>query len=715
MTVINTNLSALYAQTSSSKANKAMQTSMERLSTGQRINSAADDAAGLAITNRMTAQVRGYAKAISNSNDGISLTQTAEGGLTEVTNSLQRMRELAVQAATGTMSDADRANLQDEVTQLKSQINDVATKTNFNNINLLDGTAGSITLQTGTNAGDTMTIGFASVQTKDIGQGPVASLMSNMGNDATSSTALKAGDLLINGVQVPASQSTSDTLSSVDNSGSAIAKAAAINSVASQTGVTATVGQTVAYGSSMTMTAGATSGTLVINGFSTSTVTTTSDSEVTRVSIVAAINAISDQTGVKATDTGDDSQGIVLTAADGRNISIQNGSGSTLTSATTGLNMDDTGATATVSVGNYSLNTKDGSSFTISTASGGNLAASGLTAGTYQANEAQTVSNARAVATTAAPSTNGMAGVLNGNTLIINDIQIGAAIATDDNASDITAATSTRSASGIAIAAAINKKSSLTGVTATAEPTVIKGDGTFTAGTVSAIYLNGVTISTSFGASTTRDQVINAFNSVSGQTGVTAVDDGAGIDLVAADGRNISIGIGGAGGAAALGLNGATVGTATAASSAMTTYSTVKLSSDKAFSVKSGSEGNKNFDTLGFNAGTFGGTDEGEKIADIDISTQDGATKAIKAIDAAIDTVSKISATAGAYENRLNSVVSNLTTSNDNITASRSQILDTDYATETTSLAKSQIISQAATAMLAQANQSGQTVLSLLK
>ena len=159
-----------------------------------------------------------------------------------------------------------------------------------------------------------------------------------------------------------------------------------------------------------------------------------------------------------------------------------------------------------------------------------------------------------------------------------------------------------------------------------------------------------------------------------------------------------------------------TIGTAAAAAAALVTfYAQVKLESDKQFDVASGSEGNANFNLLGFTRGTFGGADNGLKVSDVDISNVTDATAAIAAIDAALENVSKMQATAGAYQNRLESVVSNLTESNQNMSASRSRILDTDYATETTSLARSQIISQAATAMLAQANQSAQSVLSLLK
>jgi flagellin len=139
------------------------------------------------------------------------------------------------------------------------------------------------------------------------------------------------------------------------------------------------------------------------------------------------------------------------------------------------------------------------------------------------------------------------------------------------------------------------------------------------------------------------------------------------------------------------------------------------LTSDKKFTVQAGKSGLVNLEALGFRQGTYGGSDNGTKIKEIDISTISGATIALNAIDAAIDTVSRSQAKSGALNNRLDSVINNLTESIQNITASRSRIMDTDYAVETTSLAKQQIISQAATAMLAQANQQGQSVLSLLK
>ena len=162
MTVINTNISAIRAANASNSAAKMLGTAMERLSTGKRLNSAKDDAAGMAIATSMTAQVRGMSQAIRNSNDGIALAQTAEGSLSEVTNMLQRVRELAVQSSSGTYQDAtDRTYMQAEVDELTAQIDQVITSSKFNGVQLFDGTIASVTVQTGADGADTVDLVMA--------------------------------------------------------------------------------------------------------------------------------------------------------------------------------------------------------------------------------------------------------------------------------------------------------------------------------------------------------------------------------------------------------------------------------------------------------------------------------------------------------------------------------------------------------------------------
>ena len=158
MTVINTNTSALRATNSAGAAGRMLGTAMERLSSGKRINSAADDAAGLAIVNSMTSQIRGMQQGVRNANDGISLAQTAEGALNEVTNMLQRVRELAVQAGSDTYADTDRDNIQAEVDELTAQIGQVMANTEFNGVKLFDGSVATVTVMAGANDADTIDI-----------------------------------------------------------------------------------------------------------------------------------------------------------------------------------------------------------------------------------------------------------------------------------------------------------------------------------------------------------------------------------------------------------------------------------------------------------------------------------------------------------------------------------------------------------------------------
>ena len=191
MNVINTNIGALKAANASNAAGKALGTAMERLSTGKRINSAKDDAAGLAIATSMTSQVRGMNQGIRNANDGISMAQTAEGALSEVTNMLQRQRELVVQASNDTYSATDLANLKSEMDALNEQITNVVTNTEFNGQKLFDataGTAGVVSVQAGANEADAIDIDLSTDLTTDADLAAAA---------AVDVTALAAGDIAL--------------------------------------------------------------------------------------------------------------------------------------------------------------------------------------------------------------------------------------------------------------------------------------------------------------------------------------------------------------------------------------------------------------------------------------------------------------------------------------------------------------------------------------
>ena len=168
MTVINTNTASINAQFNLNKVNKQMEAAMEQLSSGKRINSAADDAAGLSIATRMESQVRGLQQAISNAADGQNLAATAEGAMDEITNMLQRMRELALQASNDTMNSQDRENLDQEMGLLKQEIDRIVDTTAYNNIKLLDG-SNSSTLQIGQNKGEELTFTIADMSTTSLG------------------------------------------------------------------------------------------------------------------------------------------------------------------------------------------------------------------------------------------------------------------------------------------------------------------------------------------------------------------------------------------------------------------------------------------------------------------------------------------------------------------------------------------------------------------
>ena len=233
--VINTNVASLNAQRNLTTSQNMMNTSLQRLSSGLRINSAKDDAAGLAISERMTSQIRGLNQAARNANDGISLAQTAEGALAEVTNNLQRIRELAIQSSNATNSQSDRDALQTEVTQLLNEIDRVADTTEFNGVKLLDGSFTGAVFQVGANAGDTITVA-STTDANTAAMGSVATNTSAGLSVAASSltgyaTAIAAGGVTINGTDIGA----------IAGAGSAAERAGqlvnAINNVSQTTGV----------------------------------------------------------------------------------------------------------------------------------------------------------------------------------------------------------------------------------------------------------------------------------------------------------------------------------------------------------------------------------------------------------------------------------------------------------------------------------------------
>jgi flagellin len=315
---INTNVASLNAQRNLSSSQSSLATALQRLSSGLRINSAKDDAAGLAISQRFTTQINGLNQAVRNANDGISLSQTAESALDELTNNLQRIRELAVQSANATNSASDRAALDAEVQQRTAEISRIATQTTFNGLRVLDGTAGSSVFQVGANVGDTISVNFSQgVRSNQIGQIATAT------GTAVTNAALAAGDVSIQvgtGAVVNVGATAAGT-GAGQGADSAYAKVQAINA-AGISGLTASAASTVT-GAFSNITNGDAAGTynLSINGVAiySGTGNVAAAGTLSGSDIATQVNLYSSQTGVVATVNGGN---LTLTSNDGRNIAV---------------------------------------------------------------------------------------------------------------------------------------------------------------------------------------------------------------------------------------------------------------------------------------------------------------------------------------------------------------------------------------------------------
>jgi flagellin len=524
--VINTNVMSLNAQRNLSTSGGQLATALQRLSSGLRINSAKDDAAGLAIAERFTTQIRGLNQAARNANDGISLAQTGEGALGEITQNLQRIRELAVQAANSTNSASDRATLDQEVQQRLAEIQRVASQTSFNGQKILDGTFGTAAFQVGANVGETISIGLnTSMQTDDIG------------------------------AYVNATGETSVTVAA---------------GVAAASGTRTLAANAAAY------------------------------------------------TGVSAT-------------------------------AFTGSN--------------FTLN-------------GTNIANSAGFVGSAAVPQDATSAYAKAAAINAS----GVSGV---------------------------SASANTTLSFAAAAAGVAGTSDFVNF----DP----GTGSTLAYTLT---INGQAVLTATG-DVSIDAAVQNINAFQDDTGVVASKTTAGaLQLVAADGRNISVSEAFSATAGSAGVN-----TLATVFSSTTAAATTALTS----AVAGSTETYRGEITLQSSNGiTLGGTQAtagfattllaaSSNLSSQSVTTVSDANDAILAVDAALTSVSNLRSTLGAIQNRFESTITNLTTASENLTASRSRIQDADFAMETANLTRAQILQQAGTAILAQANAVPQNVLSLLR
>jgi len=332
---VNTNTSSLNAQRNLTKSGLGLATSMQRLSSGMRINSAKDDAAGLQISNRLTSQINGLAVAQRNANDGISMAQTAEGAMQASTDILQRMRELALQSANGSNSDSDREALQKEVSALQTELTRIADTTSFGNQKLLDGTFGTKNFQVGANSNESISMSLSSISSTDIGTNQLTLAGTGLGA-AVTGTGNNGVTTLATAVTITGKDGVATAFATTANDG-ADTLAAAINAKTTNTGVTADARTVVSIDTLSA--AGATSFTL--NG---TTISATTSSVTDYNSIAEAVNEKSGATGVTA--SVDDTLGLVLTDESGKDITI--GALSGATASIRAVEHDGTTASATV-------------------------------------------------------------------------------------------------------------------------------------------------------------------------------------------------------------------------------------------------------------------------------------------------------------------------------------------------------------------------------
>jgi len=632
--IINTNVASLNAQRNLDSSQNTLATALQRLSSGLRINSAKDDAAGLAISERFTAQIRGNSQAARNANDGISLAQTAEGDLVQIGNNLQRIRELAVQSANSTNSASDRAALQAEATQLISEIDRVASNSAFNGVKLLDGSFAAQQFQVGANASsdDRITLNTIS-STRTAALGGVATTTAATVTGTATTAPLAAGDVTLNGSQVGASIAGGGA---GQGTSSAFSIANAINNVSSASGVTATANAGVVSGSAATNFTAIAADTFSLNGISVGAVVAGSTAAGQGANLAAAINTVSAQTGITAAANAT-SGAVTLTAADGRDIKITQN----VTANAIGVSVATTGQRAVL------------------------LAQTGFATGVVGVRGTTTVPSGAFTSATSATATDRYKVTVDG--ISVTD-RTGA-----------TAATAAQLDTDFDAFVAANTGYVKTGTFAAGTAQITKADGTDVA--VNTAYTNAASTANAVGAV--------AGGALFGGAAPTTL---VGVTTTAAAGS----------------FNG------TANSNTLANRATITLNSTSAAGIVIGGASVADAGlTTGATAATT--TSTVSSIAALNLSTVAGSNAALATLDGALNSVNSSRANLGAVQNRFASTIASLQTTIENLSASRSRIQDADFAQETAALSRSQILQQAGTAILAQANASANNVLSLLR
>ena len=601
MVSVNTNIASISARNNLVGSNGMQEKAFERLSSGERINSASDDAAGLQIANSMTSQINGLKMAARNASDGISLVNTVDGALAESTEILQRMRELAVQSSSDTNSGQDRVFIQDEINALNTELNRIASTTQFNGMNLLDGTFNNMELQVGSDVGQTVQFGVNNVDNATLGSFQLSSVVEaggtaeataangtvTAGGQGTHASAITALNANFNAAADYTLKGFFGTKTANVNAGAnARDVAAAFNLVSGTTGVTASAVSRVL----IDRIAGADSYTFTLQGKSStaSTVTFTIADSNDISAAKDAINAVSGSTGIIASLKEGDKSKIELVNDEGYDIIIGD---VTASSTNTAVTVDTSG-----------VGSAKGAEYT-------------------KADHGFEVGDIVKYTATGAAQTNLVDG---------DHYRIGTVSASN--------------------------KFTLTMLDGSDHTYGGAGHATNTFTKVHAISVKGQTASNTTGlVTTTATTTLNTDNDSVGYVGQ------------------------------------------------------VQLNSHRNFTVQSGNAANH------FATDTSAQTTDLNTVGSLDLKTVIGSARAIAILDSALQMIDQQRSSMGALNNRLESTVDNLNNITVKTEASLSRIMDADFASETAELSKSQVLSQAATAMLAQANQQPQNVLRLLQ
>jgi flagellin len=741
---INSNINSLIAQQNLSASQSALSQAITRLSSGKRINSAADDAAGLAISNRMQTQINGLNQGVSNANDGVSMIQTASSGLSQITSSLQTIRTLAVQASSGSLSASDQAALQQEVSQQIAEVNRVASQTTYNGKNVLDGSAGNVNFQIGANVGQTINLDLShSVSAANLGTGVVSAgsvvgtmtglnlTAQGLANTGTGAAALTSINVLSDG---------KGGFSFTDQNNQALTSTAVTNlfgGAAANTGTGtpltlvpqgalvsgASAAQTSAIAAAQVANAQITPGAFTANGKVLSTLTLTG--------------------GGLTTDLAGQSAGGTIKSIQ---ISADGNGGYTFQA----LNAAGTDITSSINTGSATGSAALASLFATTTGSAstpGTIALTTAGANALGATDAATATGTTFAAASAAnyvpptyPTGFAKSGTVEGTISTAGKLKAdlsaegGTTPATDITSIQVLADGSGNFTYKALNAAGVDVTSSVTGGGKTGSaalatlftPTAATGS-TATAGTITSLSAAGIlafTVPADATAAGTSITAINAKNGTLNPIGTVSVNlDATG--AAAAPGTtpaytSVNIYANGSGGYTfkavdASGAESGTAGVNTAAGALFSVGTSPVGTNGDTLTGKGALTANANGTAVAAGLAAVTANNTPGTVANLNVSTAAGANTAIESIDNALATVNNLQATLGAAQNRFTALSATQQAQSTDLSGAQSQITDANFAQETANLSKANVMQQAGISVLAQANSNPQQVLKLLQ